>query len=213
MSAITGDSAFNAFNNAIAPVEEPANAFGDLSSEEFVNIMLEELSNQDPLEPNDSQALLEQISTIRSIESDLNITQQFEDLVEQNEFASAANLLGTTVVGRDTLNGFAIGTVESISQTRDGVILNLSTRQRVPVDRVTEILAGNDEASEPDSSPPPSSNPDPSPTPPADPVNDTPAPTPTGLAGGGGRGDLQPSSPFVSDGRDDGRPAASGGEQ
>ena len=48
-----------------------SSGFGALDSEEFLNIMFTELQNQDPFEPNDSSALLEQLNSIRSIESDM----------------------------------------------------------------------------------------------------------------------------------------------
>ena len=47
------------------------NAFSELTSEEFVKIMFTELSNQDPLKPSDSSALLQQMSNLRSIQSDI----------------------------------------------------------------------------------------------------------------------------------------------
>ena len=42
---------------------------GALGSEEFLKIILTELTSQDPLSPNDTSALLDQISTIRSIKT------------------------------------------------------------------------------------------------------------------------------------------------
>ena len=46
-------------------------AFSSLNSEQFVKIIFTELSKQDPLQPNDSKALLEQLSSLRNIQSEI----------------------------------------------------------------------------------------------------------------------------------------------
>ena len=74
-------------------------AFSSLKSQDFVKIMFTELSNQDPLKPNDSNALLEQMSSLRSIQSDLDLSEKLEALVSQNQMASASGLLGRLVSG------------------------------------------------------------------------------------------------------------------
>ena len=54
----------------------PTSQFSEMTSEDFIKIMFTELTNQDPFQPNDSQALLEQINTIRSIEADIAMSDQ-----------------------------------------------------------------------------------------------------------------------------------------
>ena len=56
------------------------NRMADLSSEEFVQILITELQNQDPFNPSDTNAMLEQISSIRNI--DQSQTKN-EEVVEQ----------------------------------------------------------------------------------------------------------------------------------
>lgn len=139
MSVITGDGAVGALGAASR--ESGSDGFGEVTSEEFMEIILSELSNQDPLAPNDSQALLEQISTIRSIESDTRLTEQLETLVDQNGFSQAAGLIGSVVSGRDEQGAFAFGEVSSVVQTREGASVVLGSGQRVPLDAISEIFA------------------------------------------------------------------------
>ena len=73
-------------------------AFSDLSSEDFVKIIFTELQAQDPLAPNDTSAVMEQISTLRSIQSDIELTDKLEAIVSQNQLASAGGLIGAFVV-------------------------------------------------------------------------------------------------------------------
>lgn len=116
------------------------NAFGELKAEEFVKIIFTELANQDPLQPNDSQALLEQLSSIRSIQSDVDLGQRLEALVGQNELASASNLIGRSVKGRTDTGQAVTGIVKSVSRTADGAVLNLREGHRMPMSGLNEVL-------------------------------------------------------------------------
>jgi len=115
------------------------NRFSDMSSEEFLEVLMQELKNQDPLNPQDSTKLLEQLSSIRSIESQLQLNDQLSALVNQNQFASAGGLIGKLVAGLDANNNEAIGQVVSVRMAEDKVFLELDTGQSVNMDRVTQI--------------------------------------------------------------------------
>ena len=121
------------------PVPAP-NAFSDLTSEEFVKIMFTELSNQDPLKPNDSAALLEQMSSLRSIQSDIELSSKLEAMVSQNQLAAAGGLIGKYVSGVSTGNLRVEGEVISVSRTSDGPVLNLSNGYRVAFENVDEMV-------------------------------------------------------------------------
>src|SRR5689334_13109570 len=102
------------------------NAFSSLSSEQFVKIMFTELANQDPLAPNDSKALLEQLSSIRNIQSGLDLSNRLNTLVAQNEMSSASNLIGKNVSGVAETNQRVTGIVDSVIRTQDaGAVLKL----------------------------------------------------------------------------------------
>ena len=115
-------------------------AFQTMTSEDFIRIMFSELTNQDPLAPNDSQALLNQINSIRSIESDIALSNRLQEIAFQNEISAAGSLLGSFVTGLDNAGNEVVGFVDSVSITRQGTVLNLSTGFSVPLKRVTEII-------------------------------------------------------------------------
>jgi len=143
MSAISSaiPSATNA--SATGSSAAPANGFDSLSSQEFLRIMFSELANQDPLKPNDTQAVLDQISSIRSIESDLNLSDKLESLVSQNQLASAGTLIGKFVSGLSDSGGRAGDLVLSVSSTKNGAVLNLASGDRINMSRVEEIIDPN----------------------------------------------------------------------
>lgn len=132
-----------AISSAVSPIATGAGGFGDLTSEEFIKVMIEELSHQDPFEPQDSSALLEQLSSLRNIESQLTLQQQIGDLVLQNQIAAAGGLIGKIVNGQDADFDDIQGLVTSVRVQDGTVYLELDTGRTLPMDRITEITDAN----------------------------------------------------------------------
>lgn len=128
-------------------VRQPGpSAFGALSPEAFTRIIFSELARQDPLAPNDTKALLEQLSTIRRIQSDIEQGDRLERLVAQNEMAAAAGLIGATVGGISIYNERVEGRVVSVLRTRQGPVLKLADGSLMllsNLDRITEPRAAD----------------------------------------------------------------------
>lgn len=132
MSAISASS-------GLASGASPANRMGELDSQEFLGIILAELQSQDPLAPNDTNALVQQLSSVRSIESDLKLTEKLEALVADNRLASATSLVGRRVEGVDEAGQSIVGTVGAV-RTRDGSpTLLLQDGSTIDIDKLTGV--------------------------------------------------------------------------
>jgi len=119
---------------------EASSGFGALDSEEFLKIMFTELQNQDPFDPNDSSALLEQLNSIRSIESDMALTSQLESIVFQNQLAGASNLIGRYIQGMAPGGNRVDGQVISVIRQGDSIGIELDTGWVIDVDQVELIV-------------------------------------------------------------------------
>ena len=115
-------------------------AFSALSSGEFLEIIFTELTNQDPLEPADTQSMLNQLSTLRTIESDTQMVSSLQRLVSQSELASASQLIGSLVSGISLDNRRVSDLVISVSMTQDGPVLNMFDGSRMFFSNVDEIV-------------------------------------------------------------------------
>lgn len=113
--------------------------FGSLGSEDFAKIIFAELARQDPLEPSDTNALIQQLSGIRSIQSDMDLSDRLATLVSQNEFASATTLIGRRVSGISLDNERVTGTVKSVARTSIGAVVTLEDGTRLPATNLDEI--------------------------------------------------------------------------
>ncbi len=113
--------------------------FSSLTSEDFAKIIFTELGKQDPLAPNDTNALIQQISGIRSIQSNVDLTDKLNDLVSQNEFAGAATLIGKTVSGLSLDLNRVSGAVKTVTRTTSGTLLTLNSGERMLIDYMDSV--------------------------------------------------------------------------
>lgn len=156
--------------------------FTELTSEEFIRIIFTELQNQDPFKPNDSAALLEQLQSIRSIESDMELSKQLEGIVFQNQLASAGNLIGKRVAGLTADNERIGGIVKSVARNGEEIALVLDNGWVLPMENVEYIDqlpaptgSGNGNGNSGGTNPPAGNN-----------GNQNPAVTPTNVLGNWG---------------------------
>lgn len=125
---------------AVASTSSKLNGFSSLGSEEFLGIILTELSNQDPLQPSETKDLLEQLSTIRSIQSDEDLMGQLGALVDGNEWVSAGGLIGRHVSGLNDANLRVEGRVEAVSRTSQGPVLTLEGGRILRLSQTDQVL-------------------------------------------------------------------------
>ncbi|MEM8781668.1 MAG: flagellar hook capping FlgD N-terminal domain-containing protein [Planctomycetota bacterium] len=138
MSAIASGLNNQAVNSNAAS-STSGGGFNDLDSDEFLDIILTELTNQDPLAPNDTQALLEQLSSLRNIESQLSLEESLEQLVLQNSLSQAGSLIGRTVEGTANDGAQLRGTVESIRVNDGETTLQLDTGRQLNMSALSLI--------------------------------------------------------------------------
>lgn len=157
--------------------------FSEMSSEDFLKIIFTELTNQDPLAPSDSGALLQQLNSIRSIESDVKMTKMLESLVHENQLSASSNLIGKFIGGLTEQNFRVAGWVVSVIRQGNSIYLELDNGWVVPMQGVETII---DPSLFPEEPGPTSPNDPTNPTDPSDPTDPT---DPNGGDGDSGDGD------------------------
>lgn len=135
--------------NPIAPVEHwgevlSASDRSRLSREQFMNILVAELTNQDPLEPLKNQEFLSQIVQLQNLEAVSALTDGITAMRQAQEIVSASALIGKVVRGISEDGVFAQGLVESVS-IRDGVVRLVAGGRTFTMAGVKEILNPNPE--------------------------------------------------------------------
>lgn len=119
--------------------DKAKNGFAELSSEEFIKIITNEMSNQDPLKPNDTTALMEQLSTLMNIESQSQLQSSMSELVSQNAISSAGGMIGGFVEGLNDSGQSVSGVVQSLRIEDGKAIFVLDGGQEMPAENATRL--------------------------------------------------------------------------
>ncbi len=106
-------------NNIIEPstvsASIAANSLNDIDLNDFLKLILTELQNQDPLNPTDNAALLQQVAELRGISSNDQLVSNLKGFSNTQELSTASSLIGETIKGLDVGAKEAIGEVTSVS--------------------------------------------------------------------------------------------------
>lgn len=114
--------------------------FSALSADDFTKLIFTELSHQDPLQPNDTNQLLQQVQSIRNIQSDLDLSSNLKGVANQYEFSAATTLIGRKVSGVSDDAGRVEGVVKSVSRTDQGAVVTLADGSRVRMSNLDQVV-------------------------------------------------------------------------
>ena len=128
-----------ALGGVAAAASTPTNRFAELQSADFIKVILSELSNQDPLEPAGTDALLKQLESLRSIETQMKLQDKLETLVLKQQIALAGAMIGKVVAALDDAGERISGLVTSVRINDGQALLELDSGQVVAMDSVTRI--------------------------------------------------------------------------
>jgi|GEM_PF-480516 len=128
-------------------VANDIDGFGELDSSNFIELMVTELTNQDPLNPMDNAQMMEQLTQISSLDSNKKLTGALESLEQGQSISTAATMVGKKVRGLDQNNEWVTGLVEGVNIV-DGQTLLRVGKSEVRLQNVESVEAG--EAADPD---------------------------------------------------------------
>jgi flagellar basal-body rod modification protein FlgD len=110
-----------------------------LTSSDFMNLMLKQLQSQDPLNPTDSNALLQQFAQISTLQSNQTLQTSLTNMTLQQSIGSAGNLIGKAVQGIDEAGNNAVGAVKAVKVVDQKVYLQLDNGSVLPMQNVIGI--------------------------------------------------------------------------
>ncbi len=89
--------------------------YNDLGTEGFLKLLINELQNQDPLNPMDNAAMVQQIGEIRQISATDSLTNTLGSLSNNQELVTASGLIGQTITGLATDSTSVTGKVDRVT--------------------------------------------------------------------------------------------------
>ncbi|MGO9546975.1 MAG: flagellar hook assembly protein FlgD [Rhodomicrobium sp.] len=101
---------------------------GTLDYNEFLQLLVAQLQNQDPTNPTDPTQFVSQLASFSSVEQQVNTNSKLDSLLTETSISQAATLIGQTVTSSD---GTVSGQVASIQVTSSGPQATLSNGQTI----------------------------------------------------------------------------------
>ena len=97
-----------------------------LGMEDFLKILLTQLTYQDPLKPMDNQEFMAQMAQFTSLEQTQQLNNKIDTLITNQAALQSVGLIGRTV--DLTVNGGSLtGTVKALSLSGDAPLLTIET--------------------------------------------------------------------------------------
>lgn len=114
----------NALSNALTGT---TNNNGFVSQSTFLTLLITQLKNQDPMNPQDSSQFVSQLASFSSLEQMTQVNTKMESVLEN----SVVSMIGhnVTVADSTTQSGFSQGTVQGIVYYADGPAIVVNGKQ------------------------------------------------------------------------------------
>jgi flagellar basal-body rod modification protein FlgD len=124
-------------NSTYAP---KSSASSDLSQVDFMKLIIAQMRNQNPLEPQSDSDFMAQMAQFESLNQMKSVAEGIKVLQGVNELTSAASMIGKTITGKQ---------VDGIGVTRDIVsrelygrpFAKLSSFERVEINKEARVIA------------------------------------------------------------------------
>ena len=111
-----------------------------LGQDAFLQLMMVQLKNQDPLSPSDPTQYLSELAQFTQVEQATNTAESTAKTATEQSTATALQLIGHTVSYIDQTSGQTVtGTVQKVDITTGGPTLTISGTTGIDPTSVTEV--------------------------------------------------------------------------
>jgi flagellar basal-body rod modification protein FlgD len=105
-------------------------AMSSLNYNDFLQLMVAQLQNQDPLNPTDSSQFMSQIAEFSNVEQGINANSKLDQLLVNSNISQASTMIGLALTGSDGTTGI----IQSVRIDSSGSTAILTNGKQVPID-------------------------------------------------------------------------------
>jgi flagellar basal-body rod modification protein FlgD len=131
------------------------NSSTTISTNEFLDLMLDSLQDQDPLNPSSSDPTqyLTELAQMTGVEQETDTAQNTSSAAQEESVSQAVGLIGDSVTYQDQTTGASItGTVNSVQITSTGPTLTVDGVAGISMATISNVTAAASGSSSGDSS-------------------------------------------------------------
>ena len=120
------------------------NSIAAIGQNQFLQLLVAQLQNQDPLDPVSDQEFISQLATFSTLQSQQELNASFAEQLKLQQLTEGANLIGRTIEFRTTdavgNSVGATGTVDAV-QVADGAFVLGIGQNQIGLDDVISVLS------------------------------------------------------------------------
>jgi flagellar basal-body rod modification protein FlgD len=119
------------------PTSSSASVGSDLNEGDFLDLMMDQLKNQNPLNPADPTQYMSELASFSSLDEEMQIQSSSSESASNQAASSALSMLGQNVSYTDSNGNTASGTVGSIDFTSSGPTLTVGGTSGISLSEIT----------------------------------------------------------------------------
>lgn len=110
-----------------------------IGSNQFLQLLVAQLQNQDPLDPVSNQDFISQLTSLNTVQSLDGLNTSFAQMLKLQQLTQGANLIGKTIDYTPTGGGpTATGKVDSVTAQNGQFVLSVGSTQ-VTLDQIKAV--------------------------------------------------------------------------
>lgn len=137
VDAVSGSSGVSS-STEVNVVEPDKVGFNGLTAESFMKMLITELQNQDPTKPMGNEELLGQISSMRELQSNIELSDTLKEITTGQSLTQAAGLIGKQIEGQEGSQSPVAGLVDRAFVRDNKAYVGIGTAE-LPVSAITSV--------------------------------------------------------------------------
>lgn len=120
---------------------ETVSASASVLQQDFLNLLVAQLENQDPLSPMEQEEFIGQLSQLSMVEGIEKLNASFADMLLLEQLSTGDSLIGATITYDKEGVGAVTGVVQQVNVEGGSVVLQTEA-ERVPLTSIVSVDRG-----------------------------------------------------------------------
>jgi flagellar basal-body rod modification protein FlgD len=129
MSVGTSNPTTGSSSTSTATTAGATNGLQSLGVSDFLNLMITELKNQDPLNPTDQSQIMAQTASLSQITASDQLTSTLDSMQISQNLTGAASMIGANITGLDASGKSVTGVVTGVTVSGGQATLQVGTSE------------------------------------------------------------------------------------
>lgn len=129
------------YGNTTADSTSTTTSSGELGKDDFLQLLVVQLKNQDPLDPVKNEDFVAQLAQFSSLEQMISLNTNFETMLSLQQLSQSSALIGRTISFYDTDGNLSSGVVSEVQMGTDNLPYMVVGDWAVTIDQIVSVSA------------------------------------------------------------------------